>query len=203
MLVEEVPYDMNFEDGQQAEADKRLFVIFFKMAIQNGFKSETEGRPIFEDRDMIKILAPGTRDTFIAKASLHYQRRFPQQWARYKANEEQLMVGTPLSQVPWMTRSQVAEFAALNCHTVEQLVAMPDSETHKFMGFQQLKRRAQSFLEAAAGNAPIERMNKELEKRDEQIAQMQQQMTALMAQLSKTAAAAQPQATATAAVKPA
>lgn len=177
----EIDFAMNFEDGQQSEADKRLLVVFYRSTVKNEPKSIEAGRPVFDEIDLIKIITPGSRDSFVGDATPDYQMRFAQQWNRYKAGKEQTASGTPLSMLPWLAVNQIEEFKAVGCHTIEQLVGMPDSISQKFMGHHQIKQRAQVYLDAAAGLAPTLKLQAELEKRDEQIATLQTQMTAMLA----------------------
>lgn len=175
--------DMNFEQNEQSDADKKLVAIFFKGTIKNETKSVNEGRPIFDGVDLIRIIAPGTRDTFVGDATPDYQMRFPHQWARYKANQSQDVGGTPLTQVPWLTPEQIAEFHAMHVKTVEHLAGMPDAVAQKFMGFHQIRERAQRYLDAAKEAAPGLKLQAELQKRDELIAQMQETIAALSAKV--------------------
>lgn len=179
--MEVADFKMDFEENQQAEADKRLMVIFYKDVVKNELKSTEAGRPIFDEVDLVKIITPGQRDSFVGDANEHYQQRFPQQWARYKSGRSQELSGTPLNQLPWMSISQIAEFNAVGCHTVEQLVGMSDAVAHKFMGFQNIRQRAELYLEAATAAAPALRLQNELQKRDEQIAELQRSVELLVA----------------------
>jgi len=181
MSTATLDHELNFESSQQSDADKRLLVMFYAEPIKNESKSIEAGRPIYEDIDHIRIITPGSRDNFVTEVTQEYIERFPQQWARYKAKQDQNVSGTPLDALPWMTRAQVAEFKAVGCHTVEQLVGMSDNLSQKFMGHFQIKQRAQAFLDAAAGAAPMLKLQSELEKRDEQIAALQAQMEAMVA----------------------
>jgi hypothetical protein len=181
MSTEALDFAMNFEDGQQSEADKRLLVMFYRSTIKNEPKSIDAGRPIFDEIDLIKIITPGSRDSFVGDATFEYQQRFPSQWSRYKAGLEQTASGTPLNTLPWMTISQVEEFKAVGCHTIEQLVGMPDSVSQKFMGHHQLKQRAHAYLDSAKDAAPMLKLQAELEKRDEQLAVLKAQMDTLLA----------------------
>ena len=178
-MTQAIDFAMNFEESQQEEADKKLFVVFFREAVQNEFKSIEAGRPIFDDIDMIRIHAPGTRDTMVGMAHHGYQQRFPRQWAQYKAGQEQTVSGTPLSQVPWLTVSQVAELATFNIKSVEGLASMPDNVAQKFMNHHALKQQAAAYLESAKGAAPLLKMQAELAKRDEQIAELQTAIKAM------------------------
>lgn len=159
-------------DGDANNDDKKLFVVFHRGFVQNEAKSAEAGRPVHDDVDMITIRVPGQRDSLVARADLGYQQRFPRQWAQFKANAEQLGSGTQLSEVPWLTPAQIADLKATNIHTVEQLAEMADSNAHVFMGAQGLKQRAKAYLDAAAGAAPALKLQAELEKRDEQIAEL-------------------------------
>jgi hypothetical protein len=181
MSTEALDFAMNFEDGQQSEADKRLLVMFYRSTIKNEPKSIDAGRPIFDEIDLIKIITPGSRDSFVGDATGEYQQRFPTQWARYKAGLEQTASGTPLNTLPWMTLSQVEEFKAVGCSTIEQLVGMPDSVSQKFMGHHQLKQRAQLYLDSAKDAAPALKLQAELDKRDEIIANLKAQVDAILA----------------------
>lgn len=178
--MDTLDFAMNFDDGQQSEADKKLLVMFYRDVVKNEQKSTDAGRPIFDEIDLVKIITPGSRDSFVGDATEAYQQRFPTQWARYKAGRDQSIgSGTPLEQLPWMSISQVAEFKAVGCHTVEQLVGMADSVSQRFMGHLQIKQRAQAYLDASKDAAPIMKLNAEIEKRDRQLAENQELMKAM------------------------
>ena len=189
MPTAEIDFAMNFEDHQQDEGDKKLFVVFFREAVLNELKTTSEGRPIYDDVDMIRIHTPGSRDTLVAPAHVGYQNRFPKQWAQYTQNVEQTASGTPLKVVPWLTVSQVAELATFHIKSVEQLAGMSDNVATKFMNHHSLKQQASAFLEAAKGAAPLLKMQKELETRDEQIAELQAAVKAMQAAVQTERAA--------------
>lgn len=172
---------MDFEQGRENDGDSKLFVVFFNGAVVNDAKSLEAGRPIHDDVEMVKIIIPGQRDSVVAYATPDYQYRFPKQWAQFKNNKEQVGSGTPLSELTWMTAAQVADLKAMNVHTVEQLAGISDAQAHSFMGFHGLKQRAETYLEAARGNAPLVKMQAALEDRDEQIAALQAQINQIMA----------------------
>ena len=183
MSTETLDFEMNFQDEQQSDADKKLFVIFFSEPVHNEAKSIEAGRPIYDDIDMIRIMYPGQRDTTVGMANYGYQQRFPRQWAQYKAKREQTVSGTPLGVVTWLTKSQVMELNQFNIHTVEHLAGMPDSVANKFMNHHALKAQAQSYLDAAAGAAPLLKMQAELALRDAQIAELSATVQALAAEI--------------------
>jgi len=173
MSTETLDFAMNFEQNEQSDADKKLLVVFYRDIIKNEPKSIDAGRPIFDEIDLVKIISPGSRDSFIGDATEEYKQRFPTQWARYKAGrDQQIGNGTPLNQLPWLSIAQIAEFNALGCHTIEHLVGMPDSVSQKFMGHLQIKTRAQAYLDAAKEMGPSLRMQEELHRKDQQIAEL-------------------------------
>ncbi len=182
-----------YDEGDQAAAyaeDKRLVVIFYMRPVKNNIKSTEQGRPIFDEIEYLKILTPGSKDTFETMVEDHYRERFADQYKKFKANQEQVGSGTPIDQVPWLTVGQVAEFRAVNVHTVEQLVGMSDALSQKFMGHHQIKARAQAYLAHAAGEAPALKLQAELEARDEQIRQLNETVQNLVQRLDNKDAAA-------------
>ena len=173
--------DLDFDESMQAEADKKLLVKFYTEAVHQEYQSIQEGRPIYKDEVFVSIRAPGSRSEVTAPATAEYQQRFPRQWAMFKRGAEQALSGTPLTMLPWLSKSQVAELNAAHCYTVEQLAGMPDSSSQAFMGHHSMKQRAQAYLDSAKEAAPTLRLQKELEQRDTQIAELQAQVAALIA----------------------
>jgi hypothetical protein len=170
-----------YDEGTKYKDDGKLVVAFYKQAVKNNFKSTQEGRPIYEDKDFIKIIIPGSRDVTEARVTEQYKDRFPRQWAAYQNKQQVKIEGTPLSELTWMGRSMVAEFNACNVQTVEQLVGMADVEGSKFMGWNQIKQRCERYLQAAKGEAPALVMEK-------QVADLSKENETLKAQMADLAA---------------
>ena len=176
-----VDFGLGTLEMPQTESDARLYVEFFAEAVLNENASIEAGRPIYDDKDMIHIFVPGSRDVVKADAHVGHQQRFRKQWEQYKSGKDQTTSGTPLHTVPWLTKGQIAEMAAVNIKSVEQLADMPDNIAQKFMNHHALKQQASAFLEAAKGAAPLLKMQSELAKRDEQIAELQTAIKAMQA----------------------
>jgi hypothetical protein len=167
--------------GGPQKGDDSLFVKFFLHPRENHSKSAEEGRPIFEDTEYIEITQPGNRDSVICRpASEMDKARFPRHYAAFKNRQDQPQQGTPLSQWPALTRSQVEELKFFNVHTVEQLASMSDTNAQKFTGLVQLRIQARAYLEEAAGQAASSKLAAELAKRDEEIAALKAQMEAFI-----------------------
>jgi hypothetical protein len=171
----------SFEEDHQYDGDKLLYVEFFVQAVEDKPKSALEGRPIFREVPMVKIITPGSRDAMTTRATENYQRRFPKHWERFQKQLEQVMDGTPLDQVPWLTVGVIAELKGVNCFTLEQLAGMSDQLASKMMGMHGFRQKAKAFLDAASAAAPFTQMQAELEQRDVEIAVLKQQVSQLLA----------------------
>jgi len=186
--------DQNMNEANVWAADSRLWVQFYSRAVQNKFKSDESGRPIFDEIPFVKIIVPGDKNLIVDTPAMEeHKHRFPKQWDRYKNGQKQSLDGTPLEAVTWLTVGQVAEFKALNICTVEQLADVPDQLAQRFMGCFELRRKAQAFLEAAKGEAATSKLAAELDKRDKEIEALKAQMAELIKvtgqkQAAKTAA---------------
>lgn len=160
-------------------SDKRLIAKFYKNAIFNEFKSNQEGRAIYDEIDYIRIITPGSRDDFRTEVTVEYQRRFPEQWAQYKASQEQAVSGTPINMVPWLSIGQVEELKFFHITTVEQIIDAPDTIAQKFSGFQSLKQKAKAFLDSASSEAEKTRLEGALKERDAKISSLEQNLAAM------------------------
>ena len=156
--------------GQQ-QSTKGLYAEFHMEAEQDPAESEKQGRPVFKEVEYVTIRIPGDKDNDIIRAVRPGDKQaWPTQYAAFKAGLEQPLTGTPLAQLPFLTKAQVLEFNAVGIRTAEQLVEMSDAAAQKFMGIQAIRKKVKDFLDAAAGAAPLTAMRADLEKRDNEIA---------------------------------
>jgi len=156
-----------------APAVRQTIVSFYDREVQNQFKSEQEGRPIFEMKCYIRKVPPGDKLVEIdRKASKLDFLRYPQQYEMYLKHQTTPVIGTPLEAWAQVTRAQVAEWKAMNIFTVDQMAELPDGYGQKIMGFQMWKQKAQAFIQAGKGQSEFDRMATELKKRDEEIERM-------------------------------
>jgi DNA repair exonuclease SbcCD ATPase subunit len=183
-----------FEDREQAygsqDDDKKLHVRFFMNPVEQTAKSITEGRRVFADTEYIEIMIPGDKHTVVRRQVFDRDRkRFPQQYARFKQGLADQTIGTPLSELSYISAAKVKEYEFFNIRTVEQLVATADSSKagQAMMGFAQDKQKAQAFLEAAKGAAPVNELRAKIDERDAVIDAMQRQLSEMNAKLEKQA----------------
>jgi hypothetical protein len=188
----EEPNDFSKPDETRFSMDNKLYVEFYRKPILQPGKSREAGRAVYEEVDYIRIHVPGDKSCVVERpVSQQDVFRFQERYNKWKAGQEEAVTGTPLSALPGMNPSKVEEYKFFKLVTVEQLAEANDNLGAKFMSFQQDKQRAKAFMEVAKNNAPIEKMNEELQKRDAEIENLKTMVEALqVSQSSKRKVAA-------------
>jgi hypothetical protein len=161
---------------------------FYVKAVQNNFKSERDGKPVFEDQRYVEVHIPGDRKTVVDRPVKPEDReRWPREYAAFEAGLETPLEGLPLEEWAGITRSQVEELRFAHVRTVEQLAALPDDALNRSvsMGGFKLREAAIRHLAQAAEAAPMERLAAESAEKDAKMALMQDQMNALQEQVAK------------------
>lgn len=186
----EEPSLISRPDENRFAMDDKLFVEFMRKPVLHPGKSREAGRAIYEERDFVRIYVPGDKTT-ICEEPMHEINmfRFKARYEKWKAGQTEAVSGTPLSALPGMSPAKVEEYKFFKVVTIEQLAEANDQMGQKFMSFQGDKQRAKAFIEATKGNAPIEHMNTELQKRDAEIENLKSMVEALQAQAKPRKAA--------------
>lgn len=182
--------DLDPRDFTSREAaDKKVFVKFFTKPVQNESKSASEGRPIFDEREYVEIRTPGQQSNVIQRPVTDMDRqRFRESYRQFKEGITEQLVGTPLSEVPFLTRSQVEELAYLRVRTVEHLADLNDSVCGQHVGLHKLKQTAKSYLDRALGQAPLAELQAQLDQLKAELATSQatiQDQSRIIANLKK------------------
>ncbi len=167
----------------QDNPDLALGVEFFVKPVENGNKSREAGRPIYDEREMVRITFPADQKRELVapanemhyaphhKEQMTYAQRFAPSYEAFKANREDYIAGTPLALMPGMTGARRAEMEALKIKTVEQLAGLPDVARKRIgMGALELQQQAQAFLDQAKDNAGMDAMKAELDALKAQLA---------------------------------
>lgn len=180
---------------QTPDNQNLVIASFYTEAIEIEGKSRAEGRPIFEDKEMCKIQFAGDKDReyhFYAHEiwkerdnrgpAITYAQRFPEQYKRFKADEDQSVNGTPLTELVFLSKANVAELKALNIRSAESLADLP-ANLSKRLGMQgnTWKAQAASYLERAKGASADAKLIAELTKRDQELDALKAQVAALVA----------------------
>lgn len=162
------------------DPDAILVATFRHKPEKNERKSLEEGRPIYDDVEVVDIRAPGSRNfgTYPATAFSHwrndpfsgeqvkvtYAERFSRQYQQFKAHAGQTKSGTPLDDVPFLTEARRAELRAQNVYTVEQLALIDGQELKNLGPFgRDQKNLAIEYIETGKRAAPNMQLQSELE----------------------------------------
>lgn len=168
--------DFNVEDFEsRTAADKNVYVKFYVRPMPDEAASEKEGRPIYKDREYVEIRTPGNQTNVIQRPVTDMDKqRFRDAYRAFKAGEEEQTIGTPLSEVTWITRSQVEELTHLRIRTLEHLATVDDSVCNRFAGLYKLKQRAAAAVEQSAKSAPFLQLQHENEELQNRLAALEQ-----------------------------
>lgn len=141
------------------EDTRHLHIEFFYKAVENRAASEKKGRPVFDNTEMVKIQFVGdNKNSLVApahsmsycpeqKRQMTYAQRFPRHYDAFKREVEVPVDGTPLSELPGMIASRIAEMKRSNVHTIEQLASLDGPTLQKLgMGARKLKHQAEDWL---------------------------------------------------------
>ncbi|MCZ4089332.1 hypothetical protein [Sinorhizobium psoraleae] len=193
------------------EPEQARVVAIFKNHPQiNQAKSQKEGRPIYDDMEIVEVRFAANRQTvgvFPAHSfagwrmtpegiqeQYTYAMKFPDQYRRFKANQQQVAHGTPVEELPFLTAAKRLELKALSIYTAEALAALDGQELKNLgIGGRELKNQAQAFIDAASGTANVTKMAAENEALRQQVEEMRREMQEFM-KGARTPGASQPAA---------
>lgn len=163
-MRETADFDPEVFESRDA-GDKTVYVKFYIRPVQDDAESAKAGRPIYKDREYVEIRTPGDQNNVIQRPVSDMDRqRFRGAYKAFKDGNEEQIIGTPLTEVPWITRSQVEELVHLRIRTLEHLAAVNDGLSAKIPGLYQLKDKAKAALATAEGQAPITELQKQLDE---------------------------------------
>lgn len=148
--------------------DSGLLVEFSKEAVKQEFKSNQEGRPIFEDVDYIRIHFPGDRTKQIFRPvnligderQPNDKDRFPRQWAAFQSESAQTPDGTPVTEWSPLTKGEALSLKAAGIHTVELLSTLPDSAL-MWLGARDMRNKAVAWLAQAKDGKHVIKLSEE------------------------------------------
>lgn len=130
-----------------------IFAQFSLEPVEQTFLSEKEGRPIFADKEFIRIMIAGDKHSEVYReATENDKTRFHEIYSRFKdgMKDRDQIVGTPLSQWAFLKPSQIREYEAINIFTVEQLASLSDAMKQRVgMGANEIVAAAGAYLASA------------------------------------------------------
>ena len=152
-------------DTNRFAGDDRLHVRFFTKATMNQFRTDLEGRPIYEDLEYIEIWIPGDKSNInVRPVQLDDKMRFRKRYDDWKAGVVK-QTGTPLKLMPFLTESEVEELAYFRITTAEQLANVADSSIQNMRGLTEYKNKAKAYLDGQNDSSALLERVRELEAR--------------------------------------
>lgn len=172
------------------QMNESLIVPFFKSeAVQDPVASKREGRPIYKDTELVEIRIAGERNYApvyqahsmwkrIDGEEVTYAQRWPEEYARFKAGQEQVAAGTPLSELPFLTEARRQELRMMKVYTAEALASL-DGKNLTALGPQgrEMKNQATAYLERAKGFSVDIAVREEMEALRAKVAELEAQQT--------------------------
>jgi hypothetical protein len=164
-----------------------VITSFLVEPIKNDFRSEKEGRDIYDDVVCIRKVVAGSKDEIFRIATDEDKREWPKEYEAFLKRGDEIVSGTPLSEWPSASASFAREMAYFNVRTVEQLAGLADGGAMTMgMGIQEKAVAARAWLQAANGNeAQISKVAAENQKLGEALADAMRQMEIMKAQMAE------------------
>jgi hypothetical protein len=149
---------------------KKLLVMFRKVQKPCSYESKKQNRPVFKEVIHIVKIIPGDKTfQYDQPVTAKDKREFANEWAHWERTQENKIPGIPIEMWHQINDTQKAEFKAMKIQTVEQFAQLPDSIGQNIMGFHDLRRKAQAFIETgrdaeamAQKNAEVDALKKEM-----------------------------------------
>lgn len=184
-----------------AQSEKRVLVTFFTDAVEDKKETLAQGRPIFRNVDMVRINYPGDRNReLVARADegyvydtrlrkmvpRPYREQFPNEWDLYKRGMSEQLVGTPISEIPFITAARREELKRQNVLTAEQYVQLDGAALRNLgMNAREEQAKIKEYIERASQAAPVVElaaMKLQLEEERKRSAEMRAMLDKLVAQ---------------------
>lgn len=185
-------YGFEWAPPTQKQLKPDRFITFEVRAVKDEGLSDEAGRPVHKDVDYVVIRNAGSRDQLenVARMYIKQNPKDEEIRERYRAWQERekrnVIEGTPLKELPFLGRSEVADFNAMNVFSVEQLVTLSDSTKHRFHNINHIIDKAKAFLDLAKDTqlatkqaAVISEQNRRIDLLQETIKEMGDRLDAM------------------------
>lgn len=179
-----------FLPGAQQEDDKNLIVSFFIDKKLMGAKSEAAGKPIYEDREYVKIMIKGQdKQIVIEEVRPHHKQKYPIAYMLFQQNKPAPVIGTPIEMLPGVGPSMAHHLKGMHIRTVEDVANVTDENTLQAIGAgaRDLVRRAKAWLEQT--NEKSLNLQAQLAEKDREAAALKAQIEAFEARFAALEAA--------------
>lgn len=182
--------------SQTAEMNKGITPVFYREPVLNPSRTAKEGRPIYDDMEVVRIFVAGDPLNQIVKpADQSMRERFPVQWKAWQEKQESMTIsGTPIRQWPLLTPANIAEFEGLKIFSVEALSEVSDGNVTKAVGLREWREKAKAWLASSKdSNAAVEyaaenmRLRSEMDEMKTRLNELSDQVVSLSIKKAKVA----------------
>jgi hypothetical protein len=185
-VADESDMQLAEQSGLGRKVVDKNFVRFYKKPILNKEKTKTEGRPIYEPAEYVEIHIPAEPQNVVnSPVQEKHKARYPQQYEAFLKDQDQdAASGTLLSAWGMLTPERIEELKYFKIVTVDQLSSVSDVNMGKLgPKARQEREAAKNFLDAAKGNAPVMKLQAQLEEKDARLQALEEQLKELAAQV--------------------
>jgi hypothetical protein len=157
---------------------------FYRASVRNGNAAIASGDAAFVGVDMIRIWQAGERNLWAPTCEVldYHKRRFPAQWAAYQEGRKQIPDGIPVATLYPNEPDMADRLRMVSIHTIEQLAELQETGIAKLgMGAREMVLKAKQFMETAGDSARTAAMIADRDRQDATIAELQAQVTRLLA----------------------
>jgi hypothetical protein len=173
--------------NRAAAGDRKTFPTFFIEPVELPAESAAEGRPIYREVEMVKILIAGDSKTeVVRKVNDQMRREYRHEYAYWKQTQQQATSGTPLEQWPGASVSFIATCKRVNVFSVEALAGLGDGHLQSLgMDARTMQARAKAWLASAKDGAETERLAAENNKMASEIEALREQIKEMGARFAE------------------
>ena len=156
-------------------------------------RHEGAGINKYREAIFVEIRVPGNTTEIRAREVRPTDKmRFEKAWERFEKEQAGIAsgeAGTPLELIAGTSKAQLAELRGLGIFTLEDLAACSDSNGQKIMGFNRLREKAAALLAAQEGNAPIAKLQSQIDAKDAEVNELKAAVARLTAAAKEDKAA--------------
>lgn len=175
--------------GGQQEDDRNLIVEFFVDKKLMGAKSETAGRPIYEDREYVRIKIKGQdKQIVVEEVKPLHKQKYPIAYHLFQQSKPLPMVGTPVDLLPGVGPSVAHHLKGLNLRSIEDVANITDENTLQAMGAgaRELVGRARAWMEQSSERAL--NLQEQVAAKDREIGQLREMIASFNQRLGRVEA---------------
>ena len=176
--------DFNLFDkiAQNANPEDGIVARFYDRSVKTEEVTK-DGFPVFKNVCFVEIrIKDNPSEVYDQPATKEKIERFPVAYARYQLMKKQVKEGTPLEQFAFLTAGEVESLKIRGIFTVEALAGLEEEKAVQ-LEISRERELAQKFLAASAHNSEIASWQKQEEKYRQTIAQLQNKIEQLQAQV--------------------